>query len=179
VQIESYIYKMALGCYGYRRWEAPYWFIGPEQGMASDEDIRRRVEAWLRLGEKELDDCHEFHKHIGEMRWHGENAILQKTWKQLILLLMAFLGKVTDNDWRRNYQSTEWGMLNGETCVIELAGLPAHSYTDSKKQKRELFEPGQFDGIRTKRISVIKDRMLTYRPELVVMYDLSESIGTR
>jgi hypothetical protein len=82
--------------------------------------------------------------------------------------LSAFLSQFVQ------YNSEQWGMLNGKTCVIELAGLRAHSYTDSKQKKQELFEPGQFGAIRTKRIAVIRDRMLTYRPELVVMYGLSE-----
>jgi hypothetical protein len=174
VAIDSDLYKMALHCFGYGRWKAPYWFIGPEQGMASDEDVRRRVEAWRHLGENELDDCREFHERIDEMRWHGENAIIQKTWKQLILLLHVFLGEDADNDCRRDYQRKEWGMLTGKTCVIELSGLPAHSYQDSKKQKRALFEPGEFERIRTRRIEVLRKRMLSSRPELVAMYGLGE-----
>lgn len=27
------ILEMAKRSFGYGRWEAPYWFIGPEQGM--------------------------------------------------------------------------------------------------------------------------------------------------
>jgi len=43
---------MAHGNYGYGRWEATYWFIGPEQGMGlhEDNDLTLRVQAWLELG---------------------------------------------------------------------------------------------------------------------------------
>jgi hypothetical protein len=29
--------EMAQNCFGYGRWDAPYWFIGPEQGKGNDE----------------------------------------------------------------------------------------------------------------------------------------------
>ena len=49
---------MARGNYGYGRWEAPYWFIGPEQGMGQHEktDLTQRVEAWIELGQQELNE---------------------------------------------------------------------------------------------------------------------------
>jgi hypothetical protein len=64
------IREMAGRCYGYGRWDAPYWFIGQEQGMARDEknNLKPRVEAWLYLGGCELSDCREFHERIGEKR---------------------------------------------------------------------------------------------------------------
>jgi hypothetical protein len=41
---------------GYGRWNAPYWFIGPEQGKGKDErdDNAQRVKAWQQLGRAEL-----------------------------------------------------------------------------------------------------------------------------
>jgi hypothetical protein len=37
--------EMARECYGYGRWAAPYWFIGPEQGQGHD-DLRKRYHVW-------------------------------------------------------------------------------------------------------------------------------------
>lgn len=73
----------------YGRWGAPYWFIGPEQGQAPEEndDHKPRVKAWLELGGGELTDCREFHVLIGEKRWHRERPKLQSTWRSLLLLL--------------------------------------------------------------------------------------------
>jgi hypothetical protein len=78
-QMDEGIREMARRCYGYGRWDAPYWFIGPEQGMAPDEnnDLKPRVKAWLDLGGQEVSDCREFHKPIGEKRWHREIPQLQ------------------------------------------------------------------------------------------------------
>src|SRR6185437_9669223 len=128
VNTEANLQEMARQRYGYGKWNAPYWFIGPEEGMAFDEDIQRRIRAW---GHCDLNDCRKFHERIGEHRWHEAPVKLQKTWKQLILCLMAFKGQQLDprkqehKVFLRNYQSRHWGMQNGETCVIELSGLPA------------------------------------------------------
>jgi hypothetical protein len=36
-QLDKAEEEMARECYGYGRWGAPYWFIGPEQGQGSWE----------------------------------------------------------------------------------------------------------------------------------------------
>jgi len=79
-----------------------------------------------------------------------------------MLLLMTYLEKSADNESLRNYQRDEWGTLDGETCVIELSGIPAHS--SIVKRNRERF--------RKERIEEIRQRMQSYNPELVVMYGL-------
>jgi hypothetical protein len=160
------IREMALRCYGYGRWSAPYWFIGPEQGQAPEEndDLEPRVKAWNDLGGTELTDCREFHALIGEQRWHRERPKLQSTWRPLILLLMTFLGKSTVRDTLRNYQRDKWGRLDGETCVIELSGLAARNFT--VRRDRESF--------RQERVTVIRERIVQNSPELVVMYGTSE-----
>ncbi len=158
--------EMARRCYGYGQWDAPYWFIGPEQGQARAENngLKRRAEAWRQLGGGELNDCRDFHALIGEKRWHQEKPRLQSTWRPLMLLMMTFLGRPTDNENLRRYQRDEWGTLGGETCVIELSGLAAHSF--KVERDRESF--------REERIKVIRERILHYKPALVVMYGVSE-----
>ena len=154
--------EFARRCYGYGNWRAPYWFIGPEQGQAREEndDLRPRIKAWHDLGKVELNDCCDFHALIGEKSWHREKPRLQSTWRPLMLLLMTFLEKSTDNDRLREYQRDQWGRLEGETCVIELSGLAAHSFKIPRD--RELF--------RRERIEFIRERMLHCKPALAVMY---------
>lgn len=153
--------EMARGCYGYGSWEAPYWFIGLEQGKGRNEaaDNTPRINAWNQLGADELCDCAKFHRLISEKRWHDE-ARLQPTWRPLILLLMSYLGRSTDNEVLRTYQSKQWGKIGGETCVIELSGLAA----------KGLHTPMDRDSFRSERIDVIGKRLRTHTPELVVMY---------
>ena len=149
--------------FGYGRWDAPYWFIGPEQGKGPKEtqDNTPRLRAWLQLGETELCDCHEFHRLIGEVSWHQDEPTLQKTWRPLILLLMAYLERDTRIESLRTYQRDRWGRVSGgETCIIELSGLAARSLSVPMARKRFLQE----------RIEIIRQRIDTYKPELVIMY---------
>ena len=54
--------EMARNCYGYGRWDAPYWFFGLEEGMSGT--LEERIEAWQHLGEGGLSDCRLFHERI-------------------------------------------------------------------------------------------------------------------
>ena len=157
--MENDFNEMARRCFGYGRWDAKYWFIGPEQGqgVAENDDLTHRFNAWRDLGSSELCDLEQFHKAINEHRWH---RILQPTWRPLILLLMTFLKKPADTESLRRYQRFEWGRANGETCLIELSGLAARSFAVSRD--RETF--------RQERIEIIRERMRQNRPELVIMY---------
>lgn len=70
MQMDDAVSEMARRCYGYGRWDAPYWFIGPEQGQSQDthDDLMSRVGAWLNFGGAELCDCQTFHEFIHEYR---------------------------------------------------------------------------------------------------------------
>jgi hypothetical protein len=115
--------------------------------------------AWVKLGSLELCDCEEFHREIDEHVWHRDGE-LQSTWKRLIRLLMAFLERPTDTDTLREYQRKQWGMADGETCVIELSGLAANNLNVSRDRQ----------SFRAERIDTIRERIEVNRPKLVVMY---------
>ncbi|MGB9466740.1 MAG: hypothetical protein WBR10_16655 [Candidatus Acidiferrum sp.] len=161
------IEPLALRCYGYGKWKAPYWFIGPEQGQDPSEnnDLNLRNEAFCKLGKDGLSDCRAFHCEINQRTWHEGRPPLQRTWRRLMLLLMTFLEKTADDkEVLRAYQRDRWGSSTGETCVIELSGLPARSSKVSRD--RESFRPG--------RIKFIREKMRACKPVFVVMYGMSE-----
>jgi len=176
---------LAINCYGYGRWDSRYWFIGLEEGQApwENNNFNKRAQAFRELNRDGLCDCPKFHKRIGEYRWHEINpknglVDLQSTWKYLILLLMAFKGTPTDverrYDFQRAYQSNRWGMDGdeaGETCVIELSGLPANNSTVSKERPEETRR--QIEVIRPTRIKRIQESILKHNPEFVVMYGIT------
>lgn len=154
---------LASGCYGYGRWSAPYWFIGPEQGQARSErnDLALRYQAFCALSRDGLSDCRNFHALIEQEAWHrDERPPLQRTWRRLMLLLMSYLDRPTDDRSLRNYQREQWGSATGETCVIELSGLPATSFKVFRD--RESF--------RKERIQFIQQKLLGCKPAVVVMY---------
>ncbi len=160
---------MAQTSYGYGRWDAKCWFIGPELGMSKDEDeLASRVAAWRSRGSRDLDDCHEYHRHIQEFRWHGHNGkrpVLQRTWAKLLITLMAYEGLPSDLESRKTYQASKWGSLLGDVSVIELSGVPAHN--EKVERDRESFLES--------RIEVIRKKMETHTPEFVLLYGKSAS----
>jgi len=171
--MDNEISEMARRCYGYGRWEAPYWFIGPEQGQPREEndDLRIRYDAWRHCGGGELSDCRVFHDALNLRMgrtlhlWHQKEPKLQTTWRRLMLVLMGFLARPTDEDSLKAYQRDRLGSLSGETCVIELSGLPAHSF----------MTPRDRDPFLRERITVISERMCACKPAWVVIY----GVGTK
>jgi hypothetical protein len=165
--LDDEMQAMARNSYAYGTWRAPYWFIGPEQGMGRHERddfecaLKVRVAAWIKLGRLDLNDCRKFHCEIGEKNWHCKKPVnLQMTWRPLLLLLMAFLKREAEKETLRTYQRDRWGMLDGETCVIELSGIAAPNQQEATDTSRFLPE----------RIELIRQRIRDHQPKLVVMY---------
>lgn len=164
--------ELAENCYGYGRWDAPYWFIGLEEGQAPWEGNKfdKRAGVFRDLQTDGLCDCCEFHSGIGEHRFHEVNPKLQSTWKYLMLLITAFQQAPTDDeDYLKGYQRERWGRKNvqiGETCVIELSGLPANNskIVRPEEMRREL------ERIRPIRINNIQHMLQLNTPKFVVMY---------
>jgi hypothetical protein len=157
--------EMARRGFGYGRWDAPYWFIGLEEGKGPGESPgnSKRIDAWYRLEKDGLSDCQLFHNAIGEGNWHRVQPNLSPTWRPLILLLKAFLNESTNNDDLREYQRAHWGCSTGETCLIELSGTAARSLKE--KIDRERF--------RDERIRFIRGKLAQSSPTFVVMYGVT------
>ncbi|WP_348264318.1 hypothetical protein P8935_07230 [Telmatobacter sp. DSM 110680] len=170
------IEAMARGFYGYGRWDAPYWFIGPEQGGDNNEI---RGKAFLKLEKDGLCDCEEFHKEIREFKWHRESPALQPTWRRLILLLKAFRNDFSTEELSdeetlrgslRDYQRDYWGMNDAETCVIELSGLSAKN-----AKTGATYEPIKEKYLK-ERIGTIHTKIhrQEFKPKIVIMYGFGE-----
>ena len=154
--------EMAERFYGFGRWKAPYWFIGPEQGQDKKEDnkLEPRLRAWEKLGKPELADLKDFHDLLRPGMWTEESAPLQKTWRKLMLVLLSSRPGLFDNEDLRRYQRTRLGRATGETCLLELSGLPANSGKITRDRESFL----------DRRIARLKCAIETYEPKLVVMY---------
>jgi hypothetical protein len=159
--------EMAANFYGFGDWTAPYWFIGLEPGKAPGEeaDNGHIVRAWANgLKKGELVDCLEYYRAIGVDAWHKERAKLQPTWRPLMLFLMTALDREADKDALRDYQRTRWGQIgDGETCVIELSGIPAKSLAVETDRRRYLQQ----------RMEAIREKIGSHKPRVVLMYGLA------
>jgi hypothetical protein len=160
--------EMAEKFWGFGRWDAPFWFIGPEPGGSPD---RVRLDKWQDVFHKaELCDCREFHRAINEERWHFKRPQpeLQKTWRRLILFMQEIRGRSTKRESLREYQVEKFGCRDGDSCVIELSGLNAEGFASARI--------GRGDRLLERRAKALNERLnntaLT-QPEVVLMYSYS------
>lgn len=162
---------LAKNCYGYGRWDAPYWFIGAEQGQDKNEDgIEDRYRAFIDLQKHGLCDCRKFHEQIrGNGLYiediHG-NVPLQFTWNYHMALLYGYWGKPCKPRIRRSFQRDEWGSADGQICIAELRGLPARSNRERVDQSAYIPE----------RVSFLKEKIGNHSPapEFVVFYGTTD-----
>src|SRR3954454_15130005 len=100
--------------YGYGQYEAPYWFVGLEEGSnGTAEEIERRLLAWRQGGCRELEDARDFHIAIGAETLTRERPRLQATWKQLCRVVLIATMRPADMESVRRYQGQHLGRLNG------------------------------------------------------------------
>lgn len=160
--IPSELAQMAEHFFGYGRWDAPFWFIGPEAGMGKDgsDILPARYESWKQLGCTPLVDCEKHHRGFEFTKWHRMHPPTQPTWRQLIRLLLEYKGMNPDLDDIRSYQRDHWGRENGETCVIELSGIAAQNMRVPRDRLSFL----------SRRIERIRDETRKHRPEFILMY---------
>jgi hypothetical protein len=153
---------MAEHFFGYGRWDALYWFIGPEAAMDNDgiDSVPARFESWQRLGGAAVVDCAEHHRGFGMPKWHRHHPPTQATWRQLIRLLLAYKGMNPNLDDIRAYQRDHWGREGGETCVIELSGIPAPNMRVPRDRLSFL----------SRRVDRIRQEARNHHPQFILMY---------
>jgi hypothetical protein len=156
---------MAGHFYGYGRWDAPFWFIGPEAGMAKTGDsLERRYQSWKTLEFQPVVDCHAHHRGFGFSKWHQPHPPTQATWRQLIRLLLSYKGQPTDLETIRLYQRDQWGSSTGETCVIELLGLASPNMRTPQDRTTFL----------SRRMARIREEAQVRSGEFIVMYGIGQ-----
>ena len=91
--------------FGYGRWDAPVWFVGLEEaGAGTPAELHARLTAWDQRGRRELEDAPAFYPACGQAQWHGPNAALQPTWRQLIRILLLARGEPVNDAALLEYQ---------------------------------------------------------------------------
>ncbi len=156
---------MALGWYGYGRWDAPYWFVGMEPG---GDDLDECVRMWNALGRQELIDIQGY-REDGDTDYVSPNAEPQRTWQKLIWLLLAYKGQEPTPAAVLDYQHRYLGSGNGESALVELSGLPARN--NGVDVPRMMF--------RDKRTSLIREQMFQHKPKFAVFYSVDNSKGNK
>jgi hypothetical protein len=167
------------GFYGYGDLAGRYWFIGMEEGGGNSADeIRRRLLAWKRLGSTTTLDLAEFHREIGETRWFGSTAKLQRTWATLIRVLFAARGVESGapgNEAVRQFQSSSLARKDSDTALLELFPLPSPStshwiYGELTTLRELSSRSTYYESLATKRVTTLRHLIQLHLPNVVVCY---------
>jgi hypothetical protein len=171
--IESYSRQF----FGYGRWDAPVWFVGLEEaGGGSLAELPTRLAAWDRGGRRELEDAPTFYPACGQNRWHGPNATLQRTWRQLIRLLLLARDEPVGEAALLEHQKLAFGGSSGDVCLTELSPLPAPNhhewpYAGCRDLPEWVRSREQFiQTVSAGRIATMREKIATHHPRVVVFY---------
>ena len=163
--------------FGYGRWDAPVWFVGLEEaGAGTPEELQVRLAAWDQRGRRELEDAPAFYPTCGQHQWHGPNATLQRTWRQLIRILLLARGEPVAEEALLEYQKHTLGALSGHVCLTELSPLPTRKQTHwpyaghqglpEWGESRALFAAA-FAALRA---ATLREKIALHHPRVVVFY---------
>jgi hypothetical protein len=183
---ENIISKQLLSAFidtffGYGNLDAPYWFVGKEEGGGKDlVENFRRVLTWEALGKGMTVDSIDNHQRLG----FSEHQLtrIQPTWTKLIQILLVLEGKdPLSKDLRREYQRHRLGRLSGDNCCVEL--MPMASRSTSLWLWHEIFlkhfgykdRNDYFSQVCPNRRARLKELISMHKPKVVVFYSSQQN----
>ncbi len=163
--------------FGYGCWDAPVWFVGLEEaGAGTPEELQARLAVWDQRGRRELEDAPVFYPACGQPQWHGPNATLQPTWRQLLRMLFTARGEPVAEPNLLENQKLALCASSGSVCLTELSPMPAPNhrlwpYADHPGLPEWLRTREQFrHTVSAGRIATLRERIATHHPRAVVFY---------
>ena len=187
--------------YGYGSWDAKIWFVGYEEGGGDlPEDVADRLDYFYQHHDKAreptLCDIRELYKHV-TARVDGPKAGVFKTlydyrfgpkatqhgaWKNLIAFRFGFRGTKAPD--LLKYQANSF--TKDDFALINLYPLPSphnhawyYSWLDMPQlsflKSRKLYEESVYE----KRTQDLLNKIKTHKPEIVVMYGMSNIIDLK
>jgi hypothetical protein len=164
------------GFYGYGNYNAPYWFVGMEEGGGNSvEEINSRLQAWRTRGRREIEDVADYHRAFGISRYWEKRPPLEATWNKIIRIYLASKGAQPTTDDVRFYQRDHLGREGGDTCLLELLPLPSPStshwlYADASSIPALASRQAYRDWLIPMRIKRLQERIWKYRPSFIIFY---------
>ena len=183
--------------YGYGSWHARFWFIGYEEGGGEiPEDVADKLDYFQKAHQEangELCDLRELYKHVA-IRWEGpkassfnsmyeyrfgKNAMQNGVWKNVIAFIQGY-DQTKFPDLLAYQQQTFLSPSEPNEALIQLYPLPGpnshawyYSWLDLPQlgflKSRPLYE----EHVYQRRMQTILSNISTYRPEVVLMYEMS------
>ena len=162
--------------YGYGNYDAPFWFVGMEEGGRDTVPyINRRLRLWAERGKRELEDLAEWHLAEGPHRHFTGRPPLQPTWNRLMRILLTAKGESPTISALRTYQKEKLGRTGGESCLVELFPLPAKStgswfYGEHSRLPQLANRKRYRQALAPQRVRHLRSRLLVHRPQHVIFY---------
>ncbi|KQQ86378.1 hypothetical protein [Massilia sp. Leaf139] len=166
--------------FGYGDLAAPIWFIGMEEGGgASEEEIASRLATWAAQGQPPLADLQAFHLAFGDHTRHVEGAPVQRTWKELMRVMLMLQGAASvDIEALRRYQIDAFGQAGSGTALLELMPLPKPAlnawpyaeWTNADAMPYLQTQAAYHAHVQPQRIAAIRQLIFQHTPQAVVFY---------
>ncbi len=164
--------------WGYGNLNAPYWFIGMEEGYnAETEDLYKRFKA---SEGKQICDVADLKIDPGSYGLFEDGAPMNRTYKRLIQMLFYAEEKtIPDNETIRRFQVEQLGRKHSNNAILELMPLPSKSIDP----KDWLYKETGIEGLSSRkeyleiykdeRIEALRSLIEQYKPRYVICYSLS------
>jgi len=175
---EQLLEAFISGFYGYGNYQAPYWFVGMEEGGGNTySEVTKRLEVWNGRRRKELEDVAEYHRAMDMSCLFDDRPKLQSTWKQLIRIALTAKGQTCNVETIRDYQMNKLGTKDGENCLLELLPLPSPNivtwlYGEHSALPYLVDRETYQRYIMSSRIAHLQERMRHHQPKAVIFYGL-------
>lgn len=164
------------GFFGYGNLNAPYWFIGKEEGGGKKiEENYKRIQTWNHIGRTTTVDLIHYHLSLGFSE--KQLSAIQPTWTKLIQILLELESDITiTKENRRFYQREKFGRTTCNNCLMEL--MPMASRSTKLWLWKEIFQDyfefsdrkKYFSQISPKRRSKLSELIKIHSPKLVLFY---------
>jgi len=167
-----------LNFFGYGNLNSNIWFIGIEEGSASNSilELQKRISVWKKLGKQITANCKEFHLSLGmgnELPFTKGN--IQATWGRYIDLIRRIKkeDKLTKEE-KREFQLNQFGGMQSDHCLLELFPIPCRDinswpYKDLNHINQAFLDKKTFQNfIVSDRIKKIGKLLDTYKPSIVI-----------
>ena len=164
--------------WGYGNLNAPYWFVGMEEGYnAKTEDLYKRFKA---SEGKQICDVADLKIDPGSYSLFTEEAPLNRTYRRLIqMMLYAETKKHPDKEALRDFQITKLGRSDSNNAILELMPLPSKSIDPKDWIYAETGIEGlssrkdYLETYKDERIQSLRSLIEQYKPKYVICYSLS------
>lgn len=180
LQIEAFI----SGFIGYGAFEAPIWFIGPEEaGADCPEDLFARIDAWEKLGREPVVDIKEYGEQMNATELFEDGAAPQGTWRRLIEITLVLAGEEPTGKAIREFQWRKLGRPDGGILLTELMpfakpGVSSWPYAGLGTELPYLGSLKAYhEAVRPVREEILGELIARHRPDRVFFYGSSGGIG--